>query len=146
MSEQLHGSTEHGARRAVVRGAALFTPLFVVGVVVTFLSILSVINAGPVLTVIEALVTLLFAYQSIQSLRDLRSPLKRTEGRIGRRWSKLDFFITKSYYIAVAGTIFRIPLADWYHLAENDQVVVTHYPHTGAVASVEFVQSGQGRR
>lgn len=137
MIEEPQGASEHSARVSVVRGAFAYTPLFIAGIALTVLSAAGTINAGILLTVIEALVTLLFAYQSIQALRDLGADLETTYGVITRRWSKMDLFVSRSHYIAVNRNIFRIPVVDWYHLAENDTVTVTHYPHTGAVASIE---------
>jgi hypothetical protein len=95
-----------------------------------------------VLTVIEAIITLLFAYQAIQSLRDLREELVRTEGVVGRKWSKMDFIINRSHYIAIGRSIFRLPVEDWYDLAEGDRLGIVHYPHTGTVAGVERLGFG----
>lgn len=126
-----------------MRDAIIFTPLFIAGLALTVLSARGIINAGPVLTVIEAIVTLLFAHQSIQSLRDLESELARTEGVVGRKWSKMDFIVTRSHYISVERKIFRLPVEDWYPLAEDDRVQVVHYPHTGTVAGVERLGAGE---
>ena len=131
------GATPRSARLAVVRAALIYTPLFLVCAVLTILSAAGTINAGIVLTIIGAGITLLFGYQSIQALRDLRANLTSTEGVIARRWSKMDLFITRSHYISVNRNIFRLPVEDWYNLAEDDIVTITHYPHTGAVAGVE---------
>jgi hypothetical protein len=137
MIEDFGGASERSARVAVIRDAAIYTPLFAAGIVLTLLSAAGILNAGIVLTVIEAIITLLFGYQAIQALRDLGSTLVTTEGVIGRRWSKMDFIVTRSHYIAVAGKIFRVPVQDWHLIDENDRVVVTHYPHSGTVAAVE---------
>ena len=146
MNDDIGGASERSARIAVVRDAAIYTPLFVAGIVLTVLSAAEVINAGIVLTVIEGIITLLFGYQSVQALRDLGSRLVRTEGVIGRRWSKMDFIITRSHYLAVGGKIFRVPVQDWHLVDENDRVVITHYPHSGTVAGVERLPDAQERR
>ena len=137
MSEELSGATERSARAALMRDAVIYTPLAIAGMAVTLLSAIGVINAGPVLTVIEALITLLFVYQSTQALRDLREPLVRTEGIVTRRWSKMDFVFTRSHYVALGRKIFSLPMADWYQLEENQHIALLHYPHTGTVARVE---------
>jgi hypothetical protein len=131
------GATARSARIAVIRDAVIYTPLFAAGIVLSALSLVRVLDAGPVLTGIVLLLTALFGYQSIQALRDINAELVRTEGRIGRHWSKMDFIITHSYYISVAGKIFRIPALEWHMLREDDRVAVTHYPHSGAVAGIE---------
>jgi hypothetical protein len=137
VSLEFGGASTRSARIAVIRDAVIYTPLFVAGIILSALSLLGVLNAGPVLTGIEFLLTALFGYQSIQALRDVNAPLVRTEGRIGRHWNKMDFIITHSYYISVAGKIFRIPAEEWHLLREDDRIAVTHYPHSGAVAGIE---------
>jgi hypothetical protein len=87
--------------------------------------------------VLLAGVTFLFGYQSIQSLRDLRSDPSVVTGGIVRRWTKRDGFIVKSHYINVERTIFRIPVESYMDLKVNDTVRVVAYPHTGTVLSVE---------
>jgi hypothetical protein len=146
MNEEIHGATEHSARMTLIREAVIYTPLFVAGIVLTLLSVVRVLDAGPVLTGIEAILTVLFGYQSIQALRDLRSPLMKTEGVVGRRWSKMDFIVTRSHYIAVGRKIFSLPVEDWYLIQENERVAVLHYPHTGTVAKLDRVEDSPGGR
>jgi hypothetical protein len=146
MIPEYGGANPRSARIAVIRDAAIYTPLFIAGLIGTVLSVLGVIDAGAVLTAIEAIITALFGYQSIQALRDLNAEVIRTEGVVGRRWSKMDFIVTRSHYIAVAGKIFRIPVENWQFLNEDDHVVVTHYPHSGTVAAVEPVSDSQDER
>ncbi|HTE83779.1 MAG TPA: hypothetical protein VK821_03530 [Dehalococcoidia bacterium] len=146
MNEEFGSANERSARIAVIRDAAIYTPLFVAGIVLTVLSAMKVVDSGPILTVIEAIITVLFGYQSIQALRDLSAEVVRTEGIVGRRWSKMDFIITRSHYIAVGGKIFRVPVRDWHLVDENDRVVVTHYPHSGTVAGVDHLPDLQGKR
>ena len=144
--EPPQGATPAAAHRAVVRAALIYTPLFIAGIALTVVSAAGTLNAGIVLTIIEAGVTILFGYQSIQALRDLGADLVRTEGVIARRWSKMDLFITRSHYISVNRNIFRLPVEDWYNLAEDDIVAVTHYPHTGSVASIEKTGEAKPKR
>jgi hypothetical protein len=139
MNLEFGGASARSARISVIRDAVIYTPLFIAGMILTALSLARVLDAGPILTLIEIVLTVLFGYQSIQALRDINAELIRTEGRIGRHWNKLDFFITHSYYISVSGKIFRIPAEDWHLLEEDDRVAVTHYPHSGAVAGIEHL-------
>jgi hypothetical protein len=131
--------SERTARASLVRGALIYTPLFAAGIILTALSLLRLLDAGIVLTVIEALLTALFGHQSIQSIRDLRASLVRTEGRVGRKWTKMDFLISRSHYVSLGRNIFRIPVVDWHLLEEDDLVAIVHYPHTGAVTRVEHL-------
>jgi hypothetical protein len=120
-----------------MRDAAIYTPLFVGGASLTALSILGRVDSGPVLTVIEAVLALLFGYQAMQALRDLGSQPIRTEGVVGRKWTKMDFIVTRSHYVALGRRIFRLPVEDWYILQEDDRIAVVHYPHSGTVVKVE---------
>ncbi len=146
MSEEFRGATERSARFTLIRDAAIYTPLAVAGTALTVLSAIGTIDAGSILTGIEALITLLFIYQAVQAWRDLRSPLVRTEGVIARRWSKMDFILTRSHYIAIGRKIFSLPVADWYQLEENERVALLHYPHTGTVAGVQRVSGAPDER
>jgi hypothetical protein len=146
VSDGLPENHATSARAALIRGAAIYSPLFVAGIILTALSFLRVLDAGPVLIVVEALLTLLFGHQSIQSVRDLNATVVRTEGRIGRKWTKMDFVVSRSHYISVGRTIFRIPVVDWHLLQEDDPVAVIHYPHTGTVAAVERLPSSADSR
>jgi hypothetical protein len=137
VNEEPTETSERVARTSLVRGAIIYTPLFAAGVILTALSLLGRLDAGPVLTVIEALLTVLFGHQSIQSLRDLRAELVRTEGSVGRKWSKMDFLVSRSYYVSIGRSIFRMPPVDWHLFEEEDRIAVIHYPHTGTVAGVE---------
>lgn len=139
------------ARASVLRTAIIYTPLFLASAVSALLILLGVWDLGFVLLVILLFVAFLFGYQSVQSLRDLRAEPRTTRGPITRIWSKMDLVVTRSYYIRVAGNIFRIPFASYYDLREEAKrlkaagleeeyaidVRVVHYPHTGTVESVE---------
>jgi hypothetical protein len=139
------------ARAEVLRTAIFYTPLFLLTVAAALLMLVGVWDGGPVLFVIDLLLAFLFGFQSVQSLRDLRSELRKTRGPISRIWSKMDLIVTRSYYIRVGSSIFRIPFQDYYDLREEAkqlkatgledeyriEVEVTHYPHTGAVEKVE---------
>ena len=138
------------ARAEVVRTAVLYTPLFVLTLLGLALMVTGTWDFAPVLFVILVVLAVLFGYQSIQSLRDLRAELRTTRGPVTRIWSKMDLIITRSYYIRVAGNIFRIPLPAYFDLREEAkrlrsaglddeyliEVEVVHYPHTGTVESV----------
>jgi hypothetical protein len=148
MAEPLPG------RGALIRSAAFYTPLFLLTLASLVAMLTGVLDGGIVLIVIAALASFLFGYQSIQALRDLRaSRLTVTQGPVARIWSKMDLFVTRSYYINVSRNIFRIPLQSYWDLREEakkmradgtDQdyrieVRVEHYPHTGNVTKVERI-------
>jgi hypothetical protein len=148
MAERLPG------RGALIRSAIFYTPLFLFTLVAFVLMLLGVWEGGIILLVIAAVCAVLFGYQSVTALRDLGAKrLSVTQGPVTRIWSKMDLFITRSYYINVNRTIFRIPLQAYWDLREEAkrmradgtdedyrmEVRVEHYPHTGNVISVERV-------
>jgi hypothetical protein len=146
MAESLPG------RGALIRSAAFYTPLFILSLISVISILIGVFNGGVVLLIIGLVASFLFGYQSIQALRDLRANrLVVTQGPVSRIWSKMDLFISRSYYINVNRNILRIPIQAYWDLREEakrmradgtDQdyrieVRVEHYPHTGNVTKVE---------
>ena len=139
-------------RGALLRSAILFTPLFLASLLMTLAILAGVFDGGIILLVLGVILSLLFGYQAIQALRDLRANrLDLTQGPVTRIWSKMDLFVTRSYYINVNRNIFRIPLQAYWDLREEAkrmradgtdednriEVRVEHYPHTGNVTKVE---------
>jgi hypothetical protein len=146
MAEPLPG------RSALIRSAIFYTPLFLLTLASLLAMLTGLLDGGIVLIVIAAVAAFLFGYQSIQALRDLRaSRLLVTQGAVNRIWSKMDMFISRSYYINVNRNIFRIPIDAYWDLREEAkkmradgtdedyriEVRVEHYPHTGNVTKVE---------
>lgn len=146
MAEKLPG------RSALMRSAVLYTPLFVLTLIGIVAILAGLFDGGWLLLIIGVIAAFLFGYQSSQALRDLRvDRLVVTQGPVSRIWSKMDLFISRSYYINVNRNIFRIPLAAYWDLREEAkrmrtdgtdddyriEVRVEHYPHTGNVVSIE---------
>lgn len=139
-------------RAALIRSAALYTPLFLLTLASFLAMLFGLVDGGIVLLIIAGLGTLLFGYQAVQAFRDLRvQQLQVTRGPVSRIWSKMDLFVTRSYYINVNRNIFRIPLQAYWDLREEAkrmqadgsdednriEVQVEHYPHTGNVIKVD---------
>jgi len=148
MTEPLPG------RSALMRSAAIYTPLFIASLAGTLAMLLGIFDGGFLLLIFGIILSLLFGYQSIQAIRDLRANrIEVTQGPISRIWSKMDLFVTRSYYINVNRTIFRIPLQAYWDLREEAkrmhadgsdeeyriEVRVEHYPHTGNVVKVDRI-------
>jgi hypothetical protein len=83
------------------------------------------------------IVTFLFGYQSIQTLRDLAADPQTVEGDVMRRWTKRDAFVAKSHYVTVNKSIFRIPVDAYMDIIKGDTIRIVAYPHTGTVVEVE---------
>jgi hypothetical protein len=139
-------------RGALLRSAIVFTPLFLASLLMTLAILAGAFDGGIILLVLGVILSLLFGYQAIQALRDLRANrLDVTQGPVTRIWSKMDLFVTRSYYINVNRNIFRIPLQAYWDLREEAkrmradgtdednriEVRVEHYPHTGNVTKLE---------
>lgn len=124
-------------RTRLIRDAMIYTPLFALTGGIAVLMLVGAVDFAVVAFVLLAGMGFLFGYQSIQSWRDLAKRPVEVSGPIGRRWSKRDAFVAKSYYIAVNKAIFRIPVENYLELQKGDTVLLHAYPHTGTVVSVE---------
>ena len=129
------------ARASLVRTAVVFMPLFLLSVAGIVLVIVNLALEGPsglivtlVLLVIAAFLT---GHQAVQSLRDLLTAPKETEGAIRRKWSRADMFVMRSYYIYVGSRVYKVDPLIYLELQEGDPVTICHYPHTNTVISVE---------
>jgi hypothetical protein len=139
-------------RTALLRSAIIYTPLFVLVLFFILATLTGLMSGGIVLLIISLVLAFLFGYQSIQAIRDLRTgKTVTTRGPVNRIWSKMDMFVSRSYYITVERNIFRIPVQAYWDLREEAkrmradgtdedyriEVSVEHYPHTGNVIQVE---------
>ena len=141
------------ARASVIRTAIIYTPLFILTLLAALLILFGVWDGGIVLLVIALVLAVLFGYQCIQSLRDLRAEMRTTRGPVARVWSKMDLLVTRSYYLSINRGIYRVPFQAYYDLREEVkrlraagladdyaiEVEIVHYPHTGTVESVQQV-------
>jgi hypothetical protein len=124
-------------RGRLIRDAIFYTPIFVLCAAVLLLMLVGAIDRAIVGMVLLVVVTFLFGYQSIQTLRDLRDRPQQVEGAITRRWTKRDGFVVKSHYVAVNKAIFRIPVESYLDVKTGDSVRIEAYPHTGLVLQCE---------
>jgi hypothetical protein len=130
------------ARSSLFRVALVFTPLFLLSLAGIGIIIFDLVREGASGLIITMVLLLLAAfltgYQSIQSLRDLRSSPTVSGGLIDRKWSRADLFILHSYYIFVDRSVFKVTPLIYLELEVGDTVSVRHYPHTNTVISVEL--------
>lgn len=137
-------ATRSSARASVLRSALLFSPFL--GLLLLLLAFIlrdvaeDGASAGRLVgTVLVGSVTLLLAYQVVQSVRDLFSGLVETVGRVERRWSHNDFLLFRNSYIFVERNVYRIAPEQFIDVDLGDTVRIVHCPHTGAVETVEVV-------
>ena len=135
------------ARRRLIRDAVIYTPVLVVVVAVWGASLASVVSAGGgggiFLLLLLTIVVFLAGFQSIQSLRDLRSSPVTSEGPVIRKWRRAEFLLFPAYYLYVNRNVFRVPPLSYREVEQGDVVAVTHYPHTATVIEVKRVRRGE---
>ena len=141
--------TRPSARGEVLRSILLFSPFLAVTLAALVFLLQDIAGEGAgggtiVGLVLVGSVALLLAYQVIQSVRDLFSQLVETTGLVERRWSRSEFFLFRNSYIFVDRNVFRLPPEQLLDIDRGDLVRVVHYPHTGAVESIELVKRGGG--
>lgn len=127
------------AARSSLRNTALVYSLFlVVAIVVAVYIVVSAVSGAAYVTLsFVVIVGLLLAYQVVQHLRDFGARLAESDGVVQRKFRRADLIIfMDSYYLTVAGTVFRLRPEDWIHIEEGERVKVVHFPHTLTVVSV----------
>jgi hypothetical protein len=140
-------TTRPAAWGAVLRSALLFAPFL--GLALTGLTFLVIealdegFSAGQIVAIsILAFISLLFAYQVVQAVRDLFSSVIETQGIVERRWSRNDFFLFRNSYIFVERNVFRLEPEQYIEVDLGDVVRVVHFPHTSTVEGIELVARG----
>lgn len=132
------------ARRTVLRSLLLFTPFLVLALAALVYVIFDVVENGADATVVAMIllgfVTALLAYQVVQSLRDLASGLVETVGIVERYWTRHELILFRGNYLFLGGTVFRLEPHQALDLKLGATVRLIHYPHTGAVESIEVIE------
>lgn len=137
-------ATRSSAWWAVLRSALVFTPVLAVALVALGYIAQEIADKGSsggrvVALVLIGFVALLLAYQVVQSLRDLFSRTVETVGVVDRCWTKNDFFLFRNSYIFVERDVYRLSPELSVTVDPGDSVRIVHYPHTGAVETIEVV-------
>ena len=129
---------------AVLRSTLVFAPVLAVALVALGFIAQEMADKGSsggrvVALVLIGSVALLLAYQVVQSLRDLFSRTVETVGVVNRCWTKNDFFLFRNVYIFVERDVYRLSPEQAVAVGSGDSVRIVHYPHTGAVETIEIV-------
>lgn len=135
------GDPESTARASLFRSMLIYALLLAVDLAVLFYIIKSgPQGAGYVSLSVVGLVGLLLAYQVVQHVRDLQSPLAESEGVVTRKWVRADLIIAlQSHYVNVERTVFRVRAEDFIHVTEGMYVKVVHFPNTLNVVSMHEI-------
>lgn len=141
------------ARRTVLRGALLWTPIFVVfaALAVNFLIRAVDGNTGTwIAFAITGLVGLLAGYSALAALRDLFAEPIETEATISRKWTKSDLFVLRGHYVMVDRRVFRVRGEAYFAMPDvGGRLYVLHYPHANTLVHWHTVKetaplSGEG--
>lgn len=129
----------------VLRSALLFSPFFVVALVVMGIIVREIASEGMsggrlIGIVLVGLMALLLGYQILQSVRDLFAGLVETTGLVERRWSRSDFFLFRNDYIFVHKNVYRLHPEQYVEVGLGDTVRIVHFPHTSAVEAIEVLK------
>ena len=129
---------------AVLRSALVFAPVLAVSLVALGFIVQELADKGSsggrvVALVLIASIASLLAYQVVQSLRDLFSRTVETVGVINRCWTKNDFFLFRNTYIFVERDVYRLSPEQAVAIDSGDSVRIVHFPHTGAVETIEVI-------
>lgn len=135
------------ARRRLVRGAVIYMPIFVAVLIAWVVALAAVVRQGGggsiFLLLLLTLVALLVGFQSVQSLRDLRSPPVTSEGEVRRKWRRAELLLFPAYYLYLNRNVFKITPLAYHQVQPGGFVVVLHYPHTSSVVSVTRLRPGE---
>lgn len=127
------------ARRAIMRSAALWLPvfgLFGAGAVFFFVRAVTDDAGAWVGFAILGLIALLTLPLLVASLQDLRAEPIETEGALARKWRKSDFFLLRAHYFMVGKRVFRVEKMVWLEAPDvPGRVHLLHYPHTNALVA-----------
>ena len=132
------------ARRKVVRGVMLWTPVFIALTALSVFFLLRALEGDSgfwVSVVLTGIFALLTGVPAIQSWRDLYADPIETRGTVSRKWSKREMILSQGHYLQVNRRIFRIPKLTYLTMPEEGEVVsVQHYPHTNTLVLWEHVE------
>ena len=125
------------ARRSIVRSSMAWLPfftLFSAGAVFFLIRALTDDAGAWVGFAILGLIALLILPLLVAALQDLRAAPIETEGLLGRKWSKADFFVFRSHYFLIGKRVFRVNKAVWVTIPEPPgRIHLLHYPHTNTL-------------
>ena len=137
------------AWNAVLRSTLHLTPylaitLFGFGFIVREIATDGATGGRIVGLVLVGFVALLIGYQVVQSIRDLLSQTVETIGEVERSWTRNEMFLFRNSYVFIDGNVYRVPPEQYLELSPGDMVRIVHLPHTGAVETIERVESEEG--
>ncbi len=151
MSEPLPGygadpgaSRRHALRLAIVNGVLLAAALVLLLAMISRRVDEESGGSGYFPVVIVALVATFVGYQGLQAIRDLRAEPTVTAGKVRRKWRRATFLVAQHSYIQVGKRVFKIDPAAYDAIDPDDDVVITHLPHTLGVETLTMSRPPRG--
>lgn len=137
-------------RRGLWLNSLLWMPLFLITAAALIYFAIDVFfgldRGGTVfLLFVLGFLALLFGFQGIQSVLDLRAQPARMEGFVTRRWAKSDSLVMRTHYIRLGRKhIFRIDKLLHGDAKEGDYVSIEYYPHSAVVLQLDRMEAPEG--
>lgn len=132
-----------GVRNRLLRSLIIWGPLFLASAAgLLFFTFDRAFLGGDhggtwFLVIILAILTMLFGFQTMQSLLDLVGKPVTLTGNVTRRWARSDSFIIKTHYIRVGKMILRGDQFVLDGIKEGDTVEATYYAKSAVLIWVE---------
>ena len=132
------------ARRGVLRGILVWTPIFALCTAIAVLLLFSALdgNGGAWFGFsLLALIGLLSGYSALSAWRDQFSEPIESTGQVVRKWRKADFlFLFRAHYVLVDAIgekrVFRLRPDIYQEMPEvGGWVWLEHYPHTNSLVA-----------
>ena len=135
-----------GTRSGLIRSAVLWMPLFLVCAGATLFYLVDVLTGSSyggtwVLVIILGILAVLFGFQAIQSVMDLRGPPREEAGFVERRWSRRDSLVMQTQYLRLGKRILRGDGDMLASIKEGDYVDVRFYAHSAVIVWVEKLKA-----
>ncbi len=134
----------HSVRAGLWRGAIIWTPPFLASAAGLVFFLWDLVTGGgrggPIIVVIVAILAVLFGYQSIQSVLDLRGQPQEIEDVVTKRWHRNDSIVIRTHYIRLGPRlILRGDAVTLHDIKEGQRVAVRFYPHSAVVITIKPV-------
>ncbi|MEO8540785.1 MAG: hypothetical protein ABI577_13680 [bacterium] len=132
-----------GVRGRLLRSTILWSPFFILcfGALVFFTIDRAFFDGDHggtwFLVIVLSILSLLFGFQTIQSLLDYIGEPRKETGYVGRRWARNDSIVMKAHYIRLGKLILRGDQLILDGIREGDYVEATFYPHSAVLVWVE---------
>jgi hypothetical protein len=134
------------ALRSLTRSSIIWTPFAVaaIGALLFFLVDILFLDRDNgstwFLIVVLSLFSFLFGSQAFQALTDRFAQPRLLTGVVTRRWSKLDSFVMRTFYVRIDRQILRGETELLKSINPGDTVAVRYFPHSALIVTATRVE------